>query len=347
LGYLIYVQDEQININEHITFTGVGEYGQNIGSRIEEVLRNNPLDQTKFNILALHGYLKGQFSDSIFDITGYQLASMGFNYIALGHYHKLWEEAENNIYCPGSTEQTSMNDWGKPDEDGFFRKAGFYSVKLSSGEENGWKSKVVRKEFPVRPKGRFTFKFDDTKTIEEIMKKANEFVEKHDLPGAVIRFDFVGKLPAGKQSLINFTKLPAVKNAKALHLLINQQVSSIILDKSKSGISSQEALVNILEKSYGFKKTSTPKWVTLVNETIKALGQKRISSSEADEAQAVYKLISELSSKIKDDEMTRVTKKKPPKKTIKVTTKKTATTKKPQKKETTQVDISQFFGGEK
>jgi putative phosphoesterase len=355
LGYLHYVQDEQVNINKHITFTGVGEYGQTIAAKIEEVLRNNPLDTSKFNILALHGYLQGQISDSIFDITGYQLASMGFDYIALGHYHNQWEERENNIYCPGSTEQTSMNDWGKPDEDGFFKKSGYYSIKAKL-EENNWISIVKRKEFDIRPKGRFTFRFDDTFSIEDIIKKADNFVRKNDQQDAIIRYDFIGELPSGKQHLINFSKLPAIKNSKALHLLINQQVSSIIAQKGKSGITSDEALVEIIEKNYGFKKSGTTKWLNLMTETINTLGQKTISSQEADEIKSIYDLITEISKEINESEMTRVKitkKKETPKKTTKpktttaekTSTTKKASTKKSEPKNVKQSNLSQFIEG--
>ncbi len=355
LGYLQYVQDETIDINEHIRFTGIGEYGKTTGDVIENVLRNNPLDESKFNILALHGYLQGQVSDSIFDISGYQLASIGFDYIALGHYHKVWEEAENSIYCPGSTEQTSLNDWGKPDKDDFFRKSGYYSIKTTlNPEENSWDLKVERKEFDIRPKGRFTYNFTDDSTIDEIMEKANAFVKKHDLEGAIIRYDFVGELPLGKQNLVNFTKLPAIKESKALHIIPNQQVSNIILSKAKAGLTSEEALKELLEKSYNVKKSSVNKWLDITNETIKVLGQKIISSDLADEVKAIYNLVSEISLQLTESDIKKIA-------TTKIKTKKSKsqlakqpkTSKKPvsgppktanqNNKVTKQADLEHFF----
>ncbi|MFW9924808.1 MAG: exonuclease SbcCD subunit D, partial [Candidatus Thorarchaeota archaeon] len=140
LDYLIYIQDDTIDFNENCTLTGIGEYGKATGIVVEEVLRNHPINKKKFNLLALHGYVQGQVSDSIYDMSGYELASTGYNYIALGHYHKKWEDKENNLYCPGSTEQTSLNDWGKPEDDGFFQKSGYYSVKVSQDNDTTkWK----------------------------------------------------------------------------------------------------------------------------------------------------------------------------------------------------------------
>jgi len=147
-GYMNYVQDERVAINEHISFFGLGEYGKATGTILEEVLRNYPIEEKKYNILALHGYIQGQVSDNLYDLTGYELASRGFNYIALGHYHKKWEEPANNLYCPGSTEQTSLNDWGKPDEDGYFRKSSYLSSKITYNEETEeWNTKVSSKRF--------------------------------------------------------------------------------------------------------------------------------------------------------------------------------------------------------
>ena len=353
LGYLNYIEDETLKVNDSINITGIGEYGKTTAHRIEEVLRNYPLKQSKFNILMLHGYLQGQVSDSIYDVSGYQLASIGFDYIALGHYHKKWEEPENSIYCPGSTEQTSINDWGKPDKDGFFRKVGYYCVDLSSDEETekNWKMKVRRKEFAVRPKGRFTFNFDDKTLIEDLKSQANEFVLKHDLEGAIIRYDFIGELPLGKQSLINFSKLPAIQKSKALHIKTNQQISKIQLKQAGPNLTTNKALVELLDKSYGFAKTSTGKWLDLVNESIKILGNKAISSEKAEEIEAIYGLVTDASKKFNETDMKRRSIKKgrtEPKSKEKPKEKLTPETNRKTTEKLEQSDLSKFFNeGEK
>ena len=343
LEYLHYVQDETVAINAHINFTGIGEYGKTTGDVIEEVVRNNPIDTSKFNILALHGYLQGQVSDSIFDISGYQLAALGFNYIALGHYHKVWEEKDNNIYCPGSTEQTSLNDWGKPDEDGFFRKSGYYCVNTILDQENeSWSSKVKRKEFEVRPKGRFSFNIIEDLPLKALIEKANSFVKKHEQEGAIIKFDFRGELPFGKQSLVNFTKLPAILESKALHIITNQEISSKVIGDAKAGLTSDEAIIDLL-KSQGYKSNTINKWLDLANETVKILGQKMISSEEKEEIKSIYGLITEVSSNLSEAEIksySRNSGEKPKKAKKKATTKKIE---KVEPKNTTQSNLATFF----
>ncbi|HUU79722.1 MAG TPA: DNA repair exonuclease [candidate division Zixibacteria bacterium] len=299
LGYLIYIQDETIEINDDITFTGIGEYGRLTGEKIEEVIRNQELKTEKYNILGLHGYVQGQVSDSQFDVTGYQLASIGYNYIALGHYHKYWEDKGNNLYCPGSTEQTSLNDWREPEEDGFFRKSGFYCVKIKlDSKTDEWKTKVNYKLFNVRPKGRFKLDFGDNMLIKEILAKADSFIKNHDLEGAIIRFDFTGRLPLGKQSLVNLSNLPSANKMKALHHIITQNFTSKYAEKASPGLTDKEALYELLEKEYGFKKKNLDKWNNLANETANVLGQKTISSEEAEEVQVIYDLITKISSQL-------------------------------------------------
>ncbi len=304
LGYLYYIQDESVQINNQVTFTGVGEYGKTTGTVIEEVIRNNPLKKEKYNILALHGYVQGQVSDSIFDVSGYQLASMGFHYIALGHYHKHWEERGNNIYCPGSTEHTSINDWDKPDKDGYIRKNGYFSVKINfNSDSKKWVSKIERKLFDIRPKGRFIFNFSEDDSLDEIISKANDFVKKNDLEGAIIRYDFVGRLPLGKQSLVNFSNLTALKESKALHVIANPQITNIEIKQAKPGISIDEALIELLKDSYKTKKDHLNNWLDITNETIRVLGLKSISSEESEEINLIYDTISEFSKKITDSEI--------------------------------------------
>lgn len=302
LGYLIYIKDETIEVNENITITGIGEYGKSTGLVIEEVLRNNPLNKNKFNLLALHGYVQGQVSDNVYDLTGYELASIGFNYIALGHYHKPWSDKENNLYCPGSTEQTSLNDWGKPEQDGYFQKSGYYSINIDF-ENDEWISKVERKEFTVRPKGRFKLEFYDNTPIEEIHSKANAFMKKHDKKGAVIRYDFFGRVPLGKKNLINLTDLPANRDSEALYTIITQNFTHKELPSAEHGLTSDGALTEILETSYNLKKKSVNSWVELANETVRILGQKSISSEKAEEIQVIYDLIGEVSPKITVNEI--------------------------------------------
>ncbi|MHA1556876.1 MAG: metallophosphoesterase family protein [Candidatus Heimdallarchaeota archaeon] len=302
LGYLIYIKDETIVVNEDITITGIGEYGKSTGLIVEEVLRNNPLNKNKFNILALHGYVQGQVSDNVYDMTGYELASIGFNYIALGHYHKPWSDKENNLYCPGSTEQTSLNDWGKPEQDGYFKKSGYYSININF-ENDEWLSKVERKEFAVRPKGRFKLEFQDNTPIDEIHSKADAFMKKHDKKGAIIRYDFSGRIALGKKNLINLTDLPSNKKSEALYTIITQNFSHKELPSAEHGLTSDGALTEILETSYRFKKKSVNNWIELANETVKILGQKSISSEKADEVQLIYDLIGEVSSKITVNEI--------------------------------------------
>lgn len=292
-GYMNYVQDERVEINEHISFFGVGEYGKATGTVIEEVLRNYPMNEEKYNILALHGYIQGQVSDNLYDITGYELASRGFNYIALGHYHKQWEEPSNNLYCPGSTEQTSLNDWGKPDEDGYFRKSSYISSKISFNDETKeWNTTVKRKYIDIRPKGRFKLIFDPNLSIEEIHTQANDFVKRHDLEGAIVKYDFEGILPLGKQGLVNLTNIEALRNSKSLHFMVSQNFTAKSTLQAKTGLTQDEAIIELLQKTYNLKKLDANNWFDLTSDAIRTLSSKSITKDNAEEIQLIYNAIS-------------------------------------------------------
>ncbi|MHA1760508.1 MAG: metallophosphoesterase family protein [Candidatus Heimdallarchaeota archaeon] len=347
-GYMNYVQDERVAINEHISFFGLGEYGKATGTILEEVLRNYPIEEKKYNILALHGYIQGQVSDNLYDLTGYELASRGFNYIALGHYHKKWAEPANNLYCPGSTEQTSLNDWGKPDEDGYFRKSSYLSSKITYNEETEeWNTKVSRKYIDVRPKGRFKLIFDPNLSIEEIHIQANDFVKRHDLEGAIVKYDFEGILPLGKQGLVNLTNIEALRNSKALHYMVSQNFTAKSALQAKTGLTQDEAIIELLQKKYDLKKQEANNWFDLTSDAIRTLSTKSITKDNAEEIQLIYDAISK-----KAKELTIFDSKgKKPEVKVKQTTKSKEVQKKdpPLKtnktisKNTTQADLAKFF----
>jgi len=347
-GYMNYVQDERVAINEHISFFGLGEYGKATGTILEEVLRNYPIEEKKYNILALHGYIQGQVSDNLYDLTGYELASRGFNYIALGHYHKKWEEPANNLYCPGSTEQTSLNDWGKPDEDGYFRKSSYLSSKITYNEETKeWNTKVSRKYIDVRPKGRFKLIFDPNLSIEEIHIQANDFVKRHDLEGAIVKYDFEGILPLGKQGLVNLTNIEALRNSKSLHYMVSQNFTTKSALQAKTGLTQDEAIIELLQKTYGLKKQEANNWFDLTSDAIRTLSSKSITKDNAEEIQLIYDAISK-----KAEELTIFnSKEKKPEVKVKQTTKSKEVqkkdtplkTNKTESKNTSQADLAKFF----
>ncbi|GAH05077.1 unnamed protein product, partial [marine sediment metagenome] len=90
--------------------------------------------------------------------------------------------------------------------------------------------------------------------------------------------------------------------SKALHIITNQEISNIVLGEAKAGMTSDEAIVDLL-KSQGYKSATINKWLDLANETVKILGQKNISSEEKEEIKSIYGLITEVSSNLTDAEL--------------------------------------------
>ncbi|MEA2070138.1 MAG: DNA repair exonuclease [Asgard group archaeon] len=296
LGYLQYIQDDLITHNDDIAIMGIGEYGKLTNNVLKETLRNNPLDDNKFNILALHGYIQGQISDTQYDISPFELNELNFDYVALGHYHKKWEDKENHLFCPGSTEQTSLNDWDIPvnSNNKFMSNAGYYKITIKKSEKKEWAIDYRWQTFKIRPKGRFSITFNDKQTVDEIIKQANSFIKAKDKTDAIICYDFKGKIVDRKIALLNFSSLKALEDTKALHYMVNQKLSPKKEVISVQKISLTETISTLLKETYEFEEKTIPHWLNLIDETIKNVGGKTISSYKAEEIEILYKYLSSI-----------------------------------------------------
>ncbi len=86
----------------------------------EELEKIELESDTKYNILMLHGVVAGIPEFSMGELSEQEISSsyfkVGFDYVALGHYHRFCE-VDENIYYAGSTERLSMAELGE--EKGF------------------------------------------------------------------------------------------------------------------------------------------------------------------------------------------------------------------------------------
>jgi len=83
--------------------------------------------KVKYNILMLHGVIAGIPEFSMGELSEQEIASsyfeLGFDYVALGHYHRNCQ-VKPNVWYAGSTERLSMAELGDP--------KGFLEVDLSA-----------------------------------------------------------------------------------------------------------------------------------------------------------------------------------------------------------------------
>jgi DNA repair exonuclease SbcCD nuclease subunit len=76
-------------------------------------------DSARYNVLAIHGELKGMLPDGAMpgdrasvEFSHAELGSARWDYVALGHYH-VFREVGPNAFYSGSIDYTSLNPWGE------------------------------------------------------------------------------------------------------------------------------------------------------------------------------------------------------------------------------------------
>lgn len=101
----------------------------------EELAKIRANQKTDFNVLMLHGVVTGIKEFSMGEFAEQEIPdsifNMGFDYVALGHYHK-YAQVRQNVFYAGSTERLSFNEIGQ--DKGFLevdlknQKITFYKV---------------------------------------------------------------------------------------------------------------------------------------------------------------------------------------------------------------------------
>jgi DNA repair exonuclease SbcCD nuclease subunit len=202
IGSLIQLKDEIIE-EENFTIAGMGYYGSKTNARLHDLLKTDfsNLNNESFTILMIHCFVEGQL-ESMHDLKTFHIEKLKeFDYVALGHFHKEWIDRSARIYCPGSIEHTSSNEWSNPDEDGYVRKRGLFVVEASPpiNNEEGWDMSVTPKYFDTRAKKRVNHKLIG-KTKEEVHDEIISIIRENDYEEAILNFNFTSNLPSTEQA---------------------------------------------------------------------------------------------------------------------------------------------------
>jgi len=156
-----------------------------------------------------------------------EVLSKNFDYIALGHYHKYTQLADNAFY-PGSTENFTFTDAGD--------KKGFIELELSNGKlKHNFIQLKTRPMIDTKP-----IKCSNLK-LDEIMKKIRETVKTIQPEGKTFRIT-LEDIPLHLYRSIDFGEIRKLGSG-AVHYEI--KADTIKEDKSKPlGTSKIDALVN-------------------------------------------------------------------------------------------------------
>jgi len=266
IGSVIHLKDEVIEEEDYI-IAGMGYYGTQTNGKFHELLKTDfsNLKKEPFTIMMLHCFVEGQM-ERIHDLSTFHVENQKqFDYIALGHFHKEWIDVSARIYCPGSIEHTSSNEWSMPDEDDYVRKRGLFVVEASPPEtpEDRWKISVETKYYDTRPKKRINHRLLGT-TREAVDNELISVIEENDLEGSILNFSFTSSLPLTDQAFFVsshyeekaskslFTKvridyegfeLPSFID-ESPDVAINKIISDLLKDKKKEDRNLIEKMLN-------------------------------------------------------------------------------------------------------
>lgn len=162
------------------------------------------IDKTaRFNVLTLHGVVSGIKEFSMGELSELEIPSSlfekGFDYVALGHYHRYTQVGENVFYA-GSTERISMAELGQ--------EKGFVEVALSSKE-------AKFHSVPTRPMIELPHVNAEGKNQDDILQEVESRVQENDIKDKIVRLK-VTQIPAHVYNSLNFRRLSELK-ADALY----------------------------------------------------------------------------------------------------------------------------------
>ncbi len=172
----------------------------------EELGRVRISDSKAVNILMLHGVVSGipEFSMGEFaeQMIPDSYFGMGFDYVALGHYHK-FTRVQERVYYAGSTERISFNEMGQD--------KGFLEIELS--KDNTALANLTTKFHPVPAREMIDLPLLDASGLDQ--NQIEEQLQKRffipDLEEKIIRLKIVN-LPEHLYHLLPFKKMTQWKN---------------------------------------------------------------------------------------------------------------------------------------
>lgn len=140
--------------------------------------------ESKFNILLLHGVVAGIPEFSMGELSEQEIKEsylkLGFDYVALGHYHKHCKveiKDMDRVYYAGSTERLSMNELGQ--------EKGFIEVDLTG-------HKILFHRVPTRDMIELPLIDASDLNPDEILQKIEERIKAQSLLEKIVRLKVVG-----------------------------------------------------------------------------------------------------------------------------------------------------------
>jgi exonuclease SbcD len=160
----------------------------------EPVMEPDPA--SRHNVLMLHGTIRGEKADQKLvymseyggaEIPEEKLAYGDWDYVALGHYHKM-EDLAANAWYPGGIERTSTNIWFEREEKGFL----VFSTRSGKAEFEAVPTRAMVDLPRVEGRGLGAAELDEIirAAVERVPDGVKQKIVRlviHDVPRAVVR----------------------------------------------------------------------------------------------------------------------------------------------------------------
>lgn len=210
-----------------------------------EEVQIEPDSGSKHNVLMLHGTLRGEKADQKLvymseyggaEIPEEKVVYGDWDYVALGHYHKM-EDLASNAWYSGGLERTSTNIWFEREDKGFL----VYSTKSGRAEFEPVQTRPMVDLPRIQADGLGAAELDETilASVERIPDGLRGKIVRlviHDVPRAVVRELNHKRIREWKAEAVHFhldARPPEVRrragaNAPVRRQTLQEQVASYL-----------------------------------------------------------------------------------------------------------------------
>jgi exonuclease SbcD len=176
----------------------------------EELAKVKIEQEAKYNILMLHGVVAGIPEFSMGELSEQEIPTsyfdLGFDYVALGHYHRHCQVAPGVVYA-GSTERLSMSELGQ--------EKGFVEVEI---QDSKFKIQNLKPKFhPVECRDMIELPTLDAENLDPdgVYKGMEERTNSQNIMDKIVRLKIIN-IPEHVYNSLDFRKITELKS-KAFH----------------------------------------------------------------------------------------------------------------------------------
>ena len=200
---------------------GARIYGTGSKGVVGEELKILPdnVDPAFINILMLHGTLDLNIGKNIYNqVKSVELDKLGFDYVALGHFHNRIEAAGKlkNVFNPGSPEPLGFDEIGE---------RGIFAGVITKQKNEPAKLDIEFKKTNKREYKKIELRIENLQTEGQIIEKIEEEISRIDVKNVLLQVILKGVIDYGVK--INVATLESFLKEKVLFIKIKDETTLV------------------------------------------------------------------------------------------------------------------------